>query len=95
MSSGRLEDKDCSAMAFLDGGIFDYIDGGAFRTRCNRTYNGKRAVRHSIDTRTDIGYNNPDVGSVSDGFSVSDFEGFDKSLGKCGFGHSLYWYLPL
>ena len=95
MSSGRLEDKDCSVMAFLDSGVFDYIDGGVFRTGCNRANNGRRTVRHAIDTRTDIGYHSNDVGSASDGFSVSEFEGFDKSLGKRGSGHSLYWYLPL
>ena len=47
--SGRLEDKDCSVVAFLVSGVFDYVDGGVFRTRCNRAHNGRRAVRHAID----------------------------------------------
>jgi len=95
VGSGRLEDKDCSAMAFLDSGISDYIDSRAFRTRRNRANNERRTVRHAIDARIDVGYHNHDVGSVSDGFSVPHPEGFDKSLGKCGSRHSLYWYLPL
>lgn len=95
MSSGRLEGKDLSVVAFLDSGILDYIDGGVFRTRRNRAHNRRRTVWHAIDTRTDIGYDDHDVGSASDGFSVSDSEGFDKSLGKRDSRHSVYWYLPL
>ncbi len=44
VSSGRLEDKDFSVVAFLDSGVFDYIDCGAFRTRRNKASNGRRTV---------------------------------------------------
>jgi len=49
VSSGRLEDKDFSAVAFLDSGVFDYVVGGVFRTRCIGADDGRGAVWHAVD----------------------------------------------
>lgn len=75
-NTGRLEDKDFSAMALLCSGFFGRHDIGEFGARCTAAISiDRRNRRHENRTRSIATIRNLNVGSIGDGFLVPDFEG--------------------